>query len=384
MSVLTNVEVSGGYLGPPVESAAVAAHRAYRATKIFGALDGIRALCCLGVLKEHSKLVLGIPAFDHGDLGVDMFFAISGFLIVTLLTRERERRTDISLRNFYARRTLRIFPIYYLTILSATLFYLAIRPWKPAGWEFYHWTFLGLLTYTQDVVLLNLGDFFHTWSLAMEEQFYLLWPTAERFLSRPWRWVALGAVIATSQAVNFGFFDSLIVRLYGNPIALKMPIFKITFTPIALGVILAYLLHDRRSFTILYRVLGGRFAFLPVLAVLFAVLQIAPGDLSGWPHLTAQLTLVVLLGSLVIRSDHHAMTFLKFPLLVRLGITSYGIYLYHVFMIAFIKGGAHALHVAIPPPVLFLVVTALTAGVAQVSFRFVEQPLLRLRARFQG
>ncbi len=104
-------------------------HQAYLDTRFFSSLNGIRCLCCLAVIKEHVNWKWGGPRLPElGFLGVDLFFAISGFLIVTLLIRERERRGTISLKKFYMRRTLRIFPIYYLLIATVFLAYLAISP----------------------------------------------------------------------------------------------------------------------------------------------------------------------------------------------------------------------------------------------------------------
>jgi hypothetical protein len=80
--------------------------------KNFSALNGVRCICCLAVIKVHLQWEgAGPRLFNLGFVGVDLFFMISGFLIVTLLIRERERRGSVSLAKFYARRTLRIFPI---------------------------------------------------------------------------------------------------------------------------------------------------------------------------------------------------------------------------------------------------------------------------------
>src|SRR4051812_43977390 len=112
------------------------AHQTFLGTRSFGSLDGVRGLCILAVLWHHSGPASGIPLSQRGFLGVDMFFVLSGFLIVTLLLRERDRTGRISLRKFYARRTLRIFPIYYLLIFGLLFLYLVFRP-ESAGAKSY-------------------------------------------------------------------------------------------------------------------------------------------------------------------------------------------------------------------------------------------------------
>src|SRR5215831_19037330 len=98
------------------------ARKSYLQTRTFGSLDGLRALAILGVIWHHSASALpGWPITARGFLGVDLFFVISGFLIVTLLLRERRRTATISLRKFYVRRFLRIFPPYYGLLALVTI-----------------------------------------------------------------------------------------------------------------------------------------------------------------------------------------------------------------------------------------------------------------------
>ena len=349
-------------------------------TENFGALNGVRAICCLVVVKEHAKWVVNWPkSLDYGFLGVDMFFTISGFLIVTLMIREREKSDSINVPAFYARRALRIFPVYYAVVFVVLFFYLAISPWRPNGWQYYSIAAPVLLIYMQDIIPTNIGSFFHTWSLAMEEQFYLLWPTVERFLPLPVRWLALVGVLGVSQAANFGLLDPLIAKTYGSA-AHKLPLYQATFTPIALGVALAYVLHQPRSFTMLFRLLGARWSFVPFLIAAFLLLEFCPTDLAGWPRLGIHLIFALLLGSLVVRPDHYAMKVLSFPLLARIGAISYGMYVYHVFILE----GLDRLHLELRPALLFVIAALITIGVAEISFRYFETPLLRLRARFRG
>jgi len=155
-------------------------------------LDGWRAICISLVLLAHCVYVDGFPKLllpalevsGAGGLGVRGFFVISGFLITWLLVSEREKRGGISLKNFYVRRALRIFPVYYV--------YLGILAFLPCYHQD-HAAWIGNLTYTTNFIG---GPFptFHLWSLGVEEQFYLLWP-ALLFLFAASRRTALGILM---------------------------------------------------------------------------------------------------------------------------------------------------------------------------------------------
>jgi len=357
-------------------------HETFQQTKTFSALNGLRCVCALGVLKAHCEWVNPTLRFlNHGYLGVDVFFVISGFLIVTLLLREKERFGDIHLGKFFARRALRIFPIYYAMIFVVLLAFLAVAPWKPSGFRFYLPISAVLMTYTTDIISLPaLGLFFHCWSLAMEEQFYLVWPAIEKFLSTAVKWGLLGLGLVLSQLVNFGVFGDLIDRVYGRSGARLMPMYMVTFTPIILGVVLAHLLHHRRSFSVLYRLLGHRWSCLVVLAAIVAIAQNLGHYYQGFTRGTLQLLFMLGLAAVVIREDHWLRRILSFPLFVRIGSISYGIYLYHVVVLDLLTKGSHN---ALSPPVTFLILTPLTLGVAELSYRYFEHRFLSLRRKFE-
>ncbi|WP_442587326.1 acyltransferase family protein [Pedobacter sp. AW31-3R] len=143
-------------------------------------LNGLRAICILIVIGDHLFLNHFIPRtainkvldviLYNGGLGVGVFFVISGFLITSLLIRENERQGSISLRSFYLRRSLRIFPAYYM--LMAIYFML-----QSAGYlhlSHLHWA--AILTYTTQFIKDTPIEITHLWSLSVEEIFYLLWP----------------------------------------------------------------------------------------------------------------------------------------------------------------------------------------------------------------
>jgi peptidoglycan/LPS O-acetylase OafA/YrhL len=168
-----------------------------------------------------------------------------------------------------------------------------------------------------------------------------------------------------------------------------MPLFMITLAPIAFGVCLAYLYSEPRTFKRVYRVLGFRWSPFVWIACLIAAFYFAPADLAGFPRLAIQCSLALLLGSLVIREDHYAARFLQWPLLARIGAISYGLYLYHEWIIDYSGGWIDRLLqrlgvVQTAPMLRFAAITAICIAVAEVSFRFIESPILRVRARFQS
>jgi len=338
-------------------------------------LDGIRALSVLAVVWHHSHSPIpGLPISGHGFLGVDVFFVLSGFLISMLLLQERKEAGAISLRNFYARRTLRIFPLYYAVIAVLACYYLWIgsgdgRDQFLDGLPF-------LATYTSNWVHVS-GLMSITWSLSTEEQFYLVWPPLLALLGRR-SVVLLLVLLGISQAVNFGLADGWLARV-GMPYE-SLEILQCTFTPIILGVILAFLLEDPTNRAKLRRV-----ATLPVLiVVLLAMLLVANtgSDLRGSPRLAFHVLAAVLLGCIAVRPDSAVARTLEWRPLAYLGVISYGIYLLH--MLALDVGRRILEKVGLPvEQLLFPAGLAVTIVIAAISYRYFESPLLALRSRFR-
>jgi peptidoglycan/LPS O-acetylase OafA/YrhL len=356
------------------------AYQQYLITRTFGSLNGLRGLCILAVIWHHVPVSRYGGALSHrGFLGVDMFFVLSGFLIVTLLLREHGRTGSISLRRFYARRTLRIMPIYYMLILMISMIYMMIRPYSESAQNYYH-SLPFLLTYTSNWASIKAGNMGIMWSLATEEQFYLVWPAIEKFLRPWWVAVALAIVLVANQLVNFGVFNPLIATTYG---AARPAILDVTFTPIALGVVLAHLLHTRETFIPMYRLLGGRGAALGMGAALVLLIAAWPGaDIAGLGRLSIQFTMMLLLGSLVVREDRWDRPLLTVTPLRYLGVISYGTYMYHMWVIHAVRVGFERLGSS-PEGVTFFIVTVLGCMVvAGMSYRFIEQPILKWKARF--
>ena len=219
-------------------------HATFRAERSFKSLDGLRCLCIVAVIWHHAgSKGHGWPPLNLGFLGVDLFFVISGFLIVTLLLRETERQGTISLSKFYVRRTLRIFPLYYGVIVGLAIMYAFFRKDSQFGVRFvgelpYY------LTYTANIAVVSFGI---VWSLAAEEQFYLLWPPVEKYVRKHIATILI-ILIVINQLVNFHHVDSLVTTVVGNAEWMKLNMLQVTFTPILLGIGAAHLLHDKKGF----------------------------------------------------------------------------------------------------------------------------------------
>ena len=336
--------------------------------KTFGSLDGLRAIAILAVLWHHhaNNAVPGWKITTHGFLGVDLFFTISGFLIVTLLLRERRRTGTISLRDFYVRRILRIFPPYYLVlgVVGAVAFL------KPGGnssevvkWDLpYALFFLSNLVPMQSLLSI-------TWSLSVEEQFYLVAPTIEKYTRRALPFLLAYVLVSLPP---FGVFS-----------ALPLPAFfrETTFGPILLGVMLAHVLDEPRGFSWVSGLVGGRLAPLIALGLIFAAASYPAEAFTGWPRLAVHWAMLMLVASCVVCEANVLAPLLSLWPMRRIGKVSYGIYLYHLLVMHFVVKGLGAVGVAQGHATFFA--TALgTWAVAEVSYRFFEVPFLQLKARF--
>ena len=353
------------------------AYESYRARRVFGSLDGIRCLSILAVVWHHTTTGFAwLPASVHGFLGVDMFFVLSGFLIVTLLLRERDRLGEISLRRFYVRRSLRIFPVYYGLLAALTLVFLLRSHGQTAQTFFKELPFY--LTY--------LTNWIHpttfmgiAWSLAAEEQFYLLWPPIERWLSR-WAVGILLGVIAVNQVVNFG---TAIYRSEGWwGVVADSGMAGATFTPICLGVLLAHVLHSPQGYRHVARLLFRPWMPIAVLAALVLTCNAVPSELAGWPRVSIQLLMTVFLASCVVREDHWLRGLLGFAPVARIGVISYGIYLYHMIALHGVSTLLASTGWRFPLDRFFLVLL-LAWIIAEVSYRYYETPFLRLKDALQ-
>lgn len=336
------------------------------------ALDGVRAVAVAAVLLFHG----GYGWFSGGYLGVSVFFTLSGFLITSVLLVEEERSATVSLARFYTRRATRLLPASLLClagIVVATRLgvfdgvnHMRRDLWGALG-QVANWVLLRGDSSYQDLIDATAGRISpldHYWSLAIEEQFYWVWPIAMLGLSRVAATRRSRAAVLAGGYVAAVVAAPLIARWFGPDAAYWA-------TPARAGEILAGALL---AAVLLGRRVPAWFAGLGVAglgAILVSCLLWPAGRgpaYQGWLPIFALASAALIAGLQVPSLLRRA---LSAPPLVRLGTISYGVYLYHwpVFA-AFDKGTVPFGHNG-----LFLVRVCVTVALAAVSYRFVEKPV---------
>jgi peptidoglycan/LPS O-acetylase OafA/YrhL len=320
-------------------------------------LNSLRAMAVAMVMWYHWVLPRYNFGVDWGRFGVTLFFVLSGFLITGILLDGRRDRIPLGqlLTRFYLRRFLRIFPLFYLvTILAAILNASDVRSafWWHAG-------------YLSNYYFFKCGEWngpaSHFWSLAVEEQFYLMWPLLALLL--PFRLLVpamLGAV-GYSVAVRF-LWQGVALNDYTTPAVLD---------GLAIGALLAYMkryrLHAFQHRSILIFCLSG--------GALLIGTQIRPLFQSGCALISAGLIISAANGATGIWGK-----ILDFRPLQYLGTISYGIYIFHNFA-GFVLNdlaGVPKLMLPLKLPVFGL----FTIGMAALSWHFFEKPLNDLKRYF--
>jgi peptidoglycan/LPS O-acetylase OafA/YrhL len=345
----------GSPLGPTYER--------FTAQRRFAALDGLRCLAILAVIGHHA-LGPSVQAFSLG-VGVDLSFAISGFIITTLLVREHRRTGSINVRRFYLRRTLRIFPLYFAVLGGYIALVLLTKRGTTAGDGFIH-HIPAFATYTSNwfVPLHNSETIFYfAWSLATQEQFYLLWAPALLLTLLPGRIGRAAALMLLAIVVK-----EVVVNLAGGH-ALPLTVLRSIAPAICLGALWALVLHSPRGFARAGRLIGHRAAapaLLAAVAISFAAVA---------PHVILEILLPALVAACCIAEDTLLEPLLTLPPLVFVGRISYGMYLLHMLALNTVRpivGQASG-------PAVYAAGTILTIAIAYVSFRWFESPILRRR-----
>lgn len=375
---------------PPQET--IAADRsADKSSRHYPALDGLRGIAILAVFFSHfggghkstnSLILAWSHVADAGWMGVDLFFVLSGFLITGILL-DTAHRVDRA-KNFYARRALRIFPLFYGVLFGLLL----LTPVLHLRWHSGHLLYFFYLSNMIPVLTPNLPPLGHSvglvhlWSLAVEEQFYLLWPLAVWFVRDRSKLLRISLAIIISVFV----LRTILVARGTDPFI----IYSLLFTradSLICGSALALLVR------------GPSATFLPVRWVLplsgaavIVLFFIAGSGLHEAPIIsTVGYTTIAIFCTCLVYCAHQGrgwITVLCNQAWLRFfGRYSYGLYIYHgllvVSLLPLVYPIQQLVHSVVFGSMIYLLLClGLTLGIAIMSYHFFEAPILGLKKRF--
>jgi peptidoglycan/LPS O-acetylase OafA/YrhL len=339
-------------------------------------LDGLRGFCVLIVLLGHS----GLPYPMSGGAGVDLFFVLSGFLITRILHAERQRTGGIHFGNFYARRFLRLAPCLVLVCVYA-LGEAAIRgrelPLAQVGWSLSYLANWGRALFGVDLAPLS-----HTWSLAIEEQFYLIWPLVILGIDARFRSPAAKAVLLLTLAFGLAGYRCAMVGHY-SATRIYMGL-DTHMDGLVLGAALSYGalamkggLSERWS-----RLLGRVLAPAAMLGV-FLLMGLITWSNPWMGRIGFSLIAcagAVFVADLVLGRHSRIAPLLGGRPIRFLGKISYGTYLWHYPL----YHTADELFTGLPMAAMVAVKLVLSLAVATVSYYGFELPILGWKKRFES
>ena len=340
------------------------------------ALDGLRAIAVLAVLAFHSGLIHG------GFLGVDVFFTLSGFLITTLLLEEHARAGTIAIGRFYVRRALRLLP----ALVAFLIFWggVSLATTTPQFWPVILGHLFGVLCYVTNWLMIYwmTGPHGHTWSLAIEEQFYMIWPVTLLLLLRWVRhstWIV--AVLVTVAASSLAW--RLVLTLIDGTQFTRIYVGTDTHADgVLIGAALAVLLIRKGGCVpagLLHRV-GVPLSALGLLLLLLAA-PLVPGYAWGVTSLAALATSGVILG--IVAGGSGVTRWLEYAWLVSIGRISYGVYLWHWPVFSW-HAAVRSPGDSAPPLLLSGLAWSLTFAAALISYFLIERPFLAYKARLSA
>ena len=354
--------------------------------KYFSQLDGLRAFAIISVMIGHwmswdtQNLILKNSPWGHG---VILFFVLSGYLISNILFELKEKidakliTPPQALKTFYIRRFLRIFPVYYLLI-----FYLYSINFANTR-EIFPW----LVTYTSNLLQAKtgtyIGDFNHFWSLAVEEQFYLIWPFLILFVDRKKIMKIIIAFMIISFLSRLSCYliskDNWMLGAYFTPNL---------FLPLALGALLSYAKRYRASLASFFDKSLWLYISISIYLVSYYALRyklhIAAFDMLIDEYLYAFACVFIISRASSNKFKFISKYILEHDIVVFTGKISYGLYIYHLFVINFFwnylapefKMGVQDKHA------MWLAYFVVAYLMAIISYYVIEKPMNSLKNHF--
>jgi peptidoglycan/LPS O-acetylase OafA/YrhL len=358
-------------------------HGSFLRRNYFPELDGLRGVCALLVITVHLYSHKAAWAWLAGDRAVTLFFALSGLLITTLALREEGRDGSLSLKGFFLRRAFRLFPLYYAVLLVYVVYVLLLGRGDADQHACLSEALPWYALYFQEVPFFRLIveqqrdlPFFHSWSLGIEEKFYLFWPPLAFVL---WRCQPARRLMGTLMIVAALTLGLPVLAWMGHQ---QWARYLSCYQAILAGCLLAQWLHDPTAYERLGR-LARFYSGVPALALLL-ILHAAStlhGPVAIVVSVLYPLAAMIVLAGLV-RGEGLLSPMLRSSPLVAVGKLSYGVYLVHLLAMALIYKVFPVGSWSVAGSILaYLMVAGVSVAVAGVLHVLLEMPMIKLGRR---
>lgn len=363
----------------------------------FSGINSLRFIAALAVIITHVELLKGVYGmksywknpivFNLGGMGVYFFFVLSGFLITYLLLVEKEKYKIIKIKDFYMRRILRIWPLYYLIVIIG---FFILPKFDPFHISYLEESFNN--NFTENLILYvlilpnlafslypavpNIGQ---AWSIGVEEQFYLAWPwiiSKSKHILKTLLIIIAGLFLLKVGVLILGNF-------YGNTQwygPLKLFIAMSKFECMAIGGIGAFFLFSKNN---ILNIFYNRYILLFSIVCIPLLIYITPNFLQDGIHIVYSILFLII----ILNVSNNTIKFnFENKLFNYLGKISYGIYMYHFMVIPAvlytIKNHFNLQSEMTLNVIIYFSTILITVFISGISYRFIERPFINLKSRY--
>jgi peptidoglycan/LPS O-acetylase OafA/YrhL len=358
----------------------------------FPNLDGLRFLAFLGVFIAHY--IQRIPGHETnyllsvishtGEMGVNFFFCLSSFLITYLLLKEYNKTGTISIKGFYIRRILRIWPLYYLIVFLGIVILPLFKNYFPIPTERANPLYFIFFIYNFEPVVKGLWDASNigfVWSIAIEEQFYMIWPLIILFINIRRKYLIFITIIAISMTFRIIYHSNYLVLTYHT---------LSVFSDMGIGGLIAWLAINKPG---LIRKLDNKNVIRGFYLIGLLLFFLRPVILA-YPiiNIFERLLYSLIFCFFIIEQNFYMNSFYKigkFTRITDLGKITYGLYMYHMFPVFLVNAiFVHYLgiftqdHLILSFLLQMVIALAMVITIASLSYNLFEKKFLQLKERY--
>jgi peptidoglycan/LPS O-acetylase OafA/YrhL len=355
----------------------------------FENLDGLRGIAAFAVLFFHASIWVpseGLAnykfktfisfSFEGGKYGVIFFFILSGFLISFLLLNEQNFNKKINLGKFYVRRILRIWPLYYLTLFVGFFIYPLLDPYLEINSSLTYYSFFITNFHHLFYSPPNLGILGVQWSIAIEEQFYLLWPIIFLIKRTDFKFIIISLIVIIANLFYFKNIENSNITYYHTVSCTRY---------LGFGALISFLAYYKKDKLISFlSKIPKALIYIIYIFSLIAIFNSKKMNLFFGMDLITELFPTLFFSFIILEQNYNTNSVFKighFNFLNWLGKISYGIYLTHIIAIYIINNLFSFWDSSFFIIKLGLVI-CLTLLISSVSYKYIEGPFIKLKKHF--